>query len=571
MPAGIEIYNYVTNQKGSPAIWSDLFAARPPAGFIGRLFVSTDTFEIYRDTGSGWDLIGGPGSSTVTGSGAAGQVTYWDGSNSVSGESAFTYNSANNNLRLDGNLSINAAQYGWANANAVQVNNFSLVGATGGSSGDLVLNAYYDGSDYRYNTSNTAWRLSLSSSNAVLTRALSGTAGNTISWITGLVLDDNSRLGVWTGPSAWLSNYGVVQLPFGGSFYSRSNGTTVGITSNAYLDNVGAGFWQYFSTGTAARYEMNNNNHRWFVAPSGSGAITFTQAMTLFDTGDLALGQTTDAGFKLDVNGTARFSGSISVQNVAIGIGAGSVGTNTRVGQTTLIVNTTGSFNTAIGNAALAANTTGTSNSALGANALSANTIGEFNTAIGSLALLSNGSGSNNTSLGFQSSYFNSNGSNNVAIGVNTLQNCTSGNSHTFIGVSAGRNLTTSNNNIGIGVNAGRYAGSGTTINQTSSNSAYIGYQTRASASGNTNEVVIGYDVVGLGSNTTVLGNASTVTTGIYGNLLLGTTTDSGNKLRVNGTIRIDGQTAATAGGSAGLHLIVNCDGTNYKIALLNV
>jgi len=65
MPAGIEIYNYVTNQKGSPAIWSDVLAARPPAGFIGRLFVSTDTFEIYRDNGITWDLIGGPGGPTI--------------------------------------------------------------------------------------------------------------------------------------------------------------------------------------------------------------------------------------------------------------------------------------------------------------------------------------------------------------------------------------------------------------------------------------------------------------------------------------------------------------------------
>ncbi len=65
MPAGIEIYNYVTNQKGSPALWSDIFAARPPAGFIGRLFVSTDTFEIYRDNGLTWDLISGGGGPSV--------------------------------------------------------------------------------------------------------------------------------------------------------------------------------------------------------------------------------------------------------------------------------------------------------------------------------------------------------------------------------------------------------------------------------------------------------------------------------------------------------------------------
>lgn len=55
------------------------------------------------------------------------------------------------------------------------------------------------------------------------------------------------------------------------------------------------------------------------------------------------------------------------------------------------------------------------------------------------------------------------------------------------------------------------------------------------------------------------------------GNVLINTTSDSGNKLRLNGSFRIDGQSSATAGGSSGLHLIINLDGTNYKIALLNV
>jgi hypothetical protein len=54
------------------------------------------------------------------------------------------------------------------------------------------------------------------------------------------------------------------------------------------------------------------------------------------------------------------------------------------------------------------------------------------------------------------------------------------------------------------------------------------------------------------------------------GNFLVGTTTDAGQKLYLNGSLRIDGQTSGTAGGSSGQHLIINCDGTTYKIALLN-
>jgi hypothetical protein len=73
----------ILNQLGSPSINSNTFANRPSAGQVGRLFVSTDTFEIYRDNGTGWDLIGGPGSSTVTGSGTAGTIPLWTGTNAI--------------------------------------------------------------------------------------------------------------------------------------------------------------------------------------------------------------------------------------------------------------------------------------------------------------------------------------------------------------------------------------------------------------------------------------------------------------------------------------------------------
>jgi hypothetical protein len=69
-----KLYNQVQNQKQAPAIYEDMFVNRPPAGFTGRLFVSTDTKELYRDTGIAYDLIGGPGAGTVTGSGTAGKL-----------------------------------------------------------------------------------------------------------------------------------------------------------------------------------------------------------------------------------------------------------------------------------------------------------------------------------------------------------------------------------------------------------------------------------------------------------------------------------------------------------------
>ena len=56
----------VLNQKGTPAMWSDPLADRPPFGYPGRLFVNTTVpYGMYRDTGSAWVLITGTGSGTA--------------------------------------------------------------------------------------------------------------------------------------------------------------------------------------------------------------------------------------------------------------------------------------------------------------------------------------------------------------------------------------------------------------------------------------------------------------------------------------------------------------------------
>jgi hypothetical protein len=53
----------VLNQFGSPSINSNTLANRPTFGQPGRLFVSTDTLAIYRDTGSAWTNLTGGGST----------------------------------------------------------------------------------------------------------------------------------------------------------------------------------------------------------------------------------------------------------------------------------------------------------------------------------------------------------------------------------------------------------------------------------------------------------------------------------------------------------------------------
>lgn len=232
-------------------------------------------------------------------------------------------------------------------------------------------------------------------------------------------------------------------------------------------------------------------------------------------------------------------------------------------------------------------NTTGLQNVGLGFNAMPNNMTGGSNTVIGYVAGVSNVNGSNNTYVGTAAGYFSVSGASNTCIGASAGYNVTGG-SNVYIGVStgngssgpnigiggltlaglttgasnngvgyaslqllttasyndalgreAGANNTTGSNNQFFGFRAGRYIADGTTSNAITENSIFIGSQTKALANNQINQIVIGHSTTGIGSNTTVLGNSSTVTTAIYGNLMLGTTTASTYKLDVQGTANI--------------------------------
>lgn len=100
MPGGIFINNDVTNYGGVPSAGAGLLANRPAAGVVGRLFIGTDTNIMYRDTGTAWVTIGSSGPS---GSGAAGQATFWTGAAAISGDNAFFWDNTNKRLGLGTN------------------------------------------------------------------------------------------------------------------------------------------------------------------------------------------------------------------------------------------------------------------------------------------------------------------------------------------------------------------------------------------------------------------------------------------------------------------------------------
>lgn len=104
-----------------------------------------------------------------------------------------------------------------------------------------------------------------------------------------VVKDAAGNLGLGVTPSAW-ATLKSLDVSTWASFFGFTNQTGVG--GNTYFDGTD---YRYKNTNFSTRYEQNNDGrHLWFTAPSGTAgtAITFTQALTLFQAGQLLLGAT---------------------------------------------------------------------------------------------------------------------------------------------------------------------------------------------------------------------------------------------------------------------------------------
>jgi hypothetical protein len=188
-------------------------------------------------------------------------------------------------------------------------------------------------------------------------------------------------------------------------------------------------------------------------------------------------------------------------------------------------------------------------NSAVGRDALQSNTTGTNNSAMGLTALQDNTTGGSNSALGVYALYSNTTGSNNSAVGLSALFSNTTGNFNSALGTTALGSNTTGTNNSAMGVNAGRFRGASPSTDEVTvaTSSVFIGFQSRAAGDSQTNQIVIGANAVGNGSNTTTIGNSSTT-----GTFIAGTATSlfaiAGDTMRIVGTRNPASNAAGTAG-----------------------
>lgn len=143
------------------------------------------------------------------------------------------------------------------------------------------------------------------------------------------------------------------------------------------------------------------------------------------------------------------------------------------------------------------------------------------NTVFGDSVLLNQVSGDVNSVFGYHALLNSLHSNNNSAFGAYALLN-TEGTDNAVFG-NAMIYATTANFNVAVGSEAGSTLGNYFTHLNNIEYSTFIGYRTTAYADNDTNEVVIGANAIGHGSNTATWGNTSIVNHYFNGKLSLNT------------------------------------------------
>jgi hypothetical protein len=179
-------------------------------------------------------------------------------------------------------------------------------------------------------TGGSAWD-SLNGSDAAL--APFGLRGNGVYINDGTATTTFSggNLGLGVTPSAWSTGKAFEAGYVGNAFFGVST-TQLSITQNAYFNSG----WKYAANGYATRFQQNTGTFVWNTSAnnsSGAGAsITFTDAMTLFNSGALGIGTTNDGSLPSSGIWVTPSYDATNASGIAIGHASGSTSGVTYMG-----------------------------------------------------------------------------------------------------------------------------------------------------------------------------------------------------------------------------------------------
>jgi hypothetical protein len=327
---------------------------------------------------------------------------------------------------------------------------------------------------------------------------------------------------------------------------------------------------------------LTQGNYNTFIGSISGRFNTTGYAQTFVGFG--AGGNNTTGNGNTNIGYQSGFSNSVGISNTNVGTDAGarnkgnhntfigwhsgfgftifSTGDNNNFfGSETALGLTSGSDNNGFGRLALRNLTTGNKNNCFGTQSGASITSGINNNTFGSETGRVMTTATNNSffghrvgfniTTGYNSSFFGSlsgfrvtTGYFNSLFGNDSGQFLTTGIGNVAVGNYSLMNITTQSYNTAIGFNSGRFI-SGGTILSSAQDSIFIGSETRALASGQSNQIVIGHQAIGNGSNTVVIGNSSIVSNRFFGTLRIGTISNAvGNFLTTSATGVVQQRTA---------------------------
>jgi hypothetical protein len=507
----------------------------------------------------------------VTGTGVAGQVSFWSGASAQSGDSGLRWDNTGKVLGIKsspdqvilgsfrGGLQINDSS---ANASIIIQrlgnNEFQpriVLGKSRGTTltstvqlqvGDVIGELGF----YGVGTNNTLQE-------SCTIQAIASSIGSTV--VSNIILSANNFAINTTSPTNTLDVNGTARIRNGVSLADISGNVAIGTTTDAgfrldvngttrlnglqtfqgttasdtaplgsELTTTGSGT-NWTGTGFATGYThvvgstaplttstpaVSGTYYQIAYTVTGRTAGSFTIGFGGFLSGNLtatgATGPLASSTANLEIVPTTDFDGTIVLSIRSIGNSSATTTINDSGGNSRIQIRAiTALSNTLIGLNSGSRITTGFNNSFFGVQAGQNNTTGGSNSFFGVQAGRNNTTGGNNSFYGFNSGFNNTTGGNN-----------------SFFGRDAGQNNTTGGSNSFFGRDAGRYLANGSTALTIANNSVFLGVDTRANADNETNQIVIGHTAIGLGSNTTVIGNSSTTFGRWWGNLLIGTSTN---------------------------------------------
>jgi hypothetical protein len=463
-------------------------AAFPASGSLKTIYIAEDTNKTYRWDGSTYVEISASAATGLTvgttpiSSGTNGRVLFQGTGNVLQQSGNLFWDDTNGRLGIGGTPTTTLDVIGSATSgfDAIKFKSqYSGVGYLGTDSSNAWISTASNGGGTAVNLNPDFMRLRVQGSEAIRIFGTTRNVGINTTTDAGFRLDVNGTARVkGTGTTSSTTAFTVQNSAGTNMLQLRDDnyqlfGGWLAMESSRYIykANNATGILTVCNDSTVASFvNLYGSSHATLPNVIDFGTAS-TSRMRIFASGNVGINTTTDAGFRLDVNGTAR------VNTLTIGLGTGQIATNTVLGNLALNSNTTGIRNVAIGQGALGSNTTGSYNVSIGRNTLSINTTNSNNTAVGNDAL-ANAQADGNTAIG-SSALQSATGSNNTAVGFGSLDTNTTGERNTAIGqgtssgnfsgsVILGRLATATANNQFVVGSSGVNAGSVTTEVNTS-------------------------------------------------------------------------------------------------------